>query len=222
MAEHKAEFVSEDEGTPRSLSVVKESNGKSAADQEEPPLVLTKVISDLLRAFLQFALCRGEDGDVPFDADTINTLMSASASRTSVAPEEPAEVRLQEEMMYEGKHFSQIVSRIIWDRVERPRAQPVGAVPKELFNWGMTTELWLALAAPERHYIKRRVGKYKAKRLILNALQYLLSTIYDKLWEAGIDTSTDDIHDEIRDAVRGSMIIATTWFEHNEEEWRSC
>ena len=41
--------------------------------------------------------------------------------------------------------------------------------PAELQTLGLQTAWWLALDAPSRHYIKRRVNKHRTKRLALRA-----------------------------------------------------
>ena len=59
---------------------------------------------------------------------------------------------------------------MLHERADRPREDPVGDMPVELREYGLLNVWWQSLDAPSRHYIKRRVGKIRPKKLVLKLL----------------------------------------------------
>ena len=84
--------------------------------------------------------------------------------------------------------LSDLVIALFYRRADRPRAEPVSEMPAELQRLGLLTAWWLAVDAPTRHYIKRRIGKYRASKLVLNILAFASWQLMADLERAGVST----------------------------------
>ena len=112
----------------------------------------------------------------------------------------------------------QVVHKLIERRAWRPRAEPVGDFPAELRDAGLPTLCWFALSAAKRHYLKRRIGKYKAEKLLFGAFAFVA---YDLLTELRRDDSEISMSN-VKDAMEQTGIIPWTIVEHHEHQWRTC
>ncbi|KAL1510613.1 hypothetical protein AB1Y20_006914 [Prymnesium parvum] len=74
-----------------------------------------------------------------------------------------------------------IVISILSQLAQRPRAEPVGDMPAILRQHGLFELFWQALDAATRHCVKRRVGKYRATKLVMKVIGFNLWNVLEVL-----------------------------------------
>lgn len=111
---------------------------------------------------------------------------------------------------------SGLVFKTIMERARRPRPDEVADMPAELRVAGLPREFWLALDAPSRHYLKRRAGKIKSRKLLLKAIGFVVWNLVGDLERAGLNFNLE----ELQNAVKRSCLLPWYFFEDHEEGWR--
>ena len=114
----------------------------------------------------------------------------------------------------------QVVHKLVERRAWRPRAEQVGDFPAELRDagWPTLSLLVCTQCTAKRHYLKGRIGKYKAEKLLFGAFAFVA---YDLLTELRRDNNEISISD-VKEAMEQTGIIPWVIVEHHEHQWRTC
>ena len=113
------------------------------------------------------------------------------------------------------KEMIKLVSELVSKRAWRRRSEDVGSMPAVLRSADLPLVFWAALDASSRHYIKRRIGKIKPKKLMQKAVGFVLYNMICDLERAGHDIPLNTL----KDAVRRSDLLPLYFFDCYEQEW---
>ncbi|KAL1498659.1 hypothetical protein AB1Y20_013972 [Prymnesium parvum] len=113
---------------------------------------------------------------------------SSSSPYASPSPPSPneglwADLSIEDELAENG--LPSIVISILSQLAQRPRAEPVGDMPAILRQHGLFELFWQALDAATRHWVKRRVGKYRATKLVMKVIGFNLWNVLEVLQRKG-------------------------------------